>query len=279
MSELDHFAIMTYARRYFTNAALIHITTNNPCHLSLYYTSQKPLTHKVTRIIRGVGYPWGAYFCFVGWQIIPQLEAGDTYHHTFVLPGLSLNSRRFWTFRGTVAGNLSPSSGPIFEHYHPHQNIIVNSTFELWADSPQPPDHWLYSSTPMEPPAFYPSFDKPFPYWITCMARVPTWYSFMRLLQYPDPTHLSGLPMTFQVHYKGLGHWWDFMRVIAIGDDTRLVMARPTLPDTWHTLTLHITMPTNLSSLQLQLQNTGQDIPPPKDVLWWYPDIYYGYLS
>jgi len=138
MAELDHFAILTITRRHFHNAFIVHITTNNPCHLSLYFTRQTPLRHKITRIIRGSGYPWGAYFCFVGWQIAPQWQAGDTLDHTFLVYGLEYLDKVWYTFRGTIGGNLSPSSGPIIAHIQPHQDIILNSTFEKWLDFPDP---------------------------------------------------------------------------------------------------------------------------------------------
>lgn len=98
---------------------IISILSNTPCHLTCYYTDKKPLKHHTTRIVRGLEVPWGVYFCFVGWKAVEQSEVGDTLTHTFVIPDWSFCQTKWFTFRGTVSGELSPSVGPIFTHHHP----------------------------------------------------------------------------------------------------------------------------------------------------------------
>ncbi len=129
MAELDHFAIMSIAYQRFISGIQVLTATNNPCHLTLYYTASTPLTHKVTRIQRGLPTPWGAYWCFAGWTAVPQDEAGDTLNHTFSMPDWSFCLTRWFTFRGNVAGVLSPSCGPIIKH---HNDLIPYTRYQFY---------------------------------------------------------------------------------------------------------------------------------------------------
>ncbi|GAI64488.1 unnamed protein product, partial [marine sediment metagenome] len=86
MSNLEHFAIMDIYYFHTPDTIIITLPTNNPCHLTCYYTDKTPRKHHTTRIIRGLEVPWGVYFCFVGWKAVEQNEAGDTLIHTFEIP-------------------------------------------------------------------------------------------------------------------------------------------------------------------------------------------------
>ncbi|GAH52378.1 unnamed protein product, partial [marine sediment metagenome] len=74
MSNLEHFAIMDIDYIHAPSSITIITRTNNPCHLTCYYTDKKPLKHHTTRIVRGLEVPWGVYFCFVGWKAVEQNE-------------------------------------------------------------------------------------------------------------------------------------------------------------------------------------------------------------
>ncbi|MBA7549626.1 hypothetical protein ES705_42116 [subsurface metagenome] len=124
MSNLEHFAIMDIDYIHAPSSITIITRTNNPCHLTCYYTDKKPLKHHTTRIVRGLEVPWGVYFCFVGWKAVKQNEPGDTRTHTFDIPDWSFCQTRWFTFRGTVAYVLSPSVGPIFKHHHPGLPVV-----------------------------------------------------------------------------------------------------------------------------------------------------------
>lgn len=115
--HLNNFAVMTIAYTHTFDTMVITITTNNTCHLTCYWTDKEPLQHFTSRVVRGLTVPWGTYFCFVGWRAIEQLEAGDTLSHTFHIPDLVYCQTIFFTFRGTVAGVLSPSVAPIFKRH------------------------------------------------------------------------------------------------------------------------------------------------------------------
>ncbi len=115
---MNNFAVLTIAYSHTATSIIITITTNNPCHLTCYYTDKKPLKHHTTRIVRGLEVPWGVYFCFVAWKAVEQNEPGDTLYHTFTIPEWSYCQTKWFTFRGTVDEVLSPSVGPIFMHHH-----------------------------------------------------------------------------------------------------------------------------------------------------------------
>lgn len=125
---MNNFAILDirYTPTWF--GLLIGTTTNTPCHLTCYYTDQAPRRHKTSRNERGLTLPWGAYFCFVSWHALEQIEAGDTINHTFDFEEWPVCLTRWFTFRGTVAGILSPSVGPIFEY---HNLGILPFTFTI----------------------------------------------------------------------------------------------------------------------------------------------------
>lgn len=118
MSALDHFAIMIITYTFTPTAVIIYIRTNNPAHLTCYYTDTPPRKHHTTRIIRGATVPWGVYFCFVGWVALEQQEAGDTLAHTFIFPDWQYCKTLYFTFRGTVGEKISPSVGPIFQKHN-----------------------------------------------------------------------------------------------------------------------------------------------------------------
>lgn len=118
---MNNFAVLNIAYSYRPTAIVIHITTNNRCHLTCYYTHEVPLRHDVVRTDRGISLPWDAYFCFAAYRSVEQIEPGDTYEHTFEVPEWSYCQTKYFCFRGTVAGVLSPSVSPIFKYHMLYQ--------------------------------------------------------------------------------------------------------------------------------------------------------------
>jgi len=130
---MNNFAVLDIAYTHYDAGAYICVKTNHACHLSLYHTIYPPGRHKTSRIERGLAVPWGAYFCFVAWEEIEQSDAGDTIYHRFnVLPWMVLTTKWF-AFRGTIGGVLSPSVSCIFEHQHPGG---LPMSVVLYPDSP-----------------------------------------------------------------------------------------------------------------------------------------------
>ncbi len=116
---MNNFAVLTIAYSHTATSIITTITTNTPCHLTCYYTDKAPVRHRTSRTDRGLTLPWGAYFCFVAWKSVEQQEPGDTLTHTFEIPDWAFCHTKYFAFRGTVAGVLSPSVSPIFRHHHP----------------------------------------------------------------------------------------------------------------------------------------------------------------
>ena len=117
-----NFALIDIAYSRITDGIRILNTTNTSCHLTLYWTDIIPRRHSRTRVVRGLEVPWYAYYCFVGWHAVPQIEAGDTLTHTFDLAPWLYCDTRWWIMKGTVAGIPSPSVSPIVRKhnsYHP----------------------------------------------------------------------------------------------------------------------------------------------------------------
>lgn len=117
--ELQHFAVLTISYFHLASSIFIVTNTNNPCHLTLYYTDKEPVRHPTSVVKRGLALPWGAYWCFVAWNTVEQQEAGDTLIHTFEVPDWSYCQIKWFTFRGTVASELSPSVSALLKHHHP----------------------------------------------------------------------------------------------------------------------------------------------------------------
>ena len=128
--ELQHFAVLDLSYSHTATSVIITCTTNNPCHLTCYYTDQEPVRHATSRVVRGLALPWGAYFCFVAWQTIEQIEPGDTLSHTFEIPDWSECQTKWFCFRGTVGGQLSPSASALFKHHHP--GVAAEQKFESY---------------------------------------------------------------------------------------------------------------------------------------------------
>ena len=122
---MNNFAVLTIAYSHTATSIIITITTNTPCHLTCYYTDKEPGSHRTSRNQRGLTLPWGVYYCFVAWLSVEQTEPGDTLTHTFEIPAWSYCQIKWLAFRGTVAGELSPSVSPIFQHHHPGIPVIT----------------------------------------------------------------------------------------------------------------------------------------------------------
>ena len=118
---MNNFAVLDIAQTMIADGIRITITTNNPCHLTCYYTDKEPGRHRTSRNQRGLTLPWGVYYCFVAWLSVEQTEPGDTLVHTFEIPAWSYCQTKWFAFRGTVAGEVSPSVSPIFKKHYAYK--------------------------------------------------------------------------------------------------------------------------------------------------------------
>ncbi|GAI31431.1 unnamed protein product, partial [marine sediment metagenome] len=101
----------------------ITLTTDTGCHLWLYWTDKEPWVHRRSTVERGLTVPWHSYWCFVDWHLIEQNEAGDTTTHTFNWLGWVTCQTKWFTFHGNIAGEESPSTGPILHKHYIYEYI------------------------------------------------------------------------------------------------------------------------------------------------------------
>jgi len=118
---MNNFAVLDIAQTIIADGIRIIITTNTPCHLTCYHTDKEPGRHRTSRNQRGLTLPWGVYYCFVSWLSLEQTEPGDTLTHTFDILDWSYCQTKWFAFRGTVAGELSPSVSPIFKKHYAYK--------------------------------------------------------------------------------------------------------------------------------------------------------------
>jgi len=134
---MRHFAVLNLCWYLSPTELLLYVHTSAPVHLWTFYTDVEPRRHLKSRVVRGVELPWDTYFCFVAWKMLEQDEPGDTLEHTFTWIDWPACLTRWFTHRGTVAGEWSPSAGPIFKYHY--QDLPWRTFFtETW-ECPAPP--------------------------------------------------------------------------------------------------------------------------------------------
>jgi len=92
----------------------VTFVTDNLCHLFMRWTLIPPQQHIIPRYRRGVWLFDDKRFCFVAYHENEQLEAGDTYVHTFIKNGWPVCQTRWFYFVGTKQAEQQPSTSPIF---------------------------------------------------------------------------------------------------------------------------------------------------------------------
>lgn len=151
---MNNFAALTIAYLHLTTAIVITIKTNNPCHLTCYYTDKEPHRHRTARNQRGLTIPWGVYYCFVAWLSVEQIEAGDTLIHTFEVAPWSYCQTKWFAFRGTIADVLSPSVSCLFKHHHPG---VLPALYEHLSTERSPMAGWMVDNVYWLGQTFTPS--------------------------------------------------------------------------------------------------------------------------
>lgn len=146
-------ALLDFCYTHWNVGLVIVSATNHPCHLTAYITDKPPLKHPLTRVLRGLITPWGAYHCFVAYTEYEQTEPGDTLIHTFWINDWHEHQKRWWLLKGTMdGGQESLSNSPIIEHTHPggmpeFVNLRPNNPGDLCTIRDQTgnpcPNHWL----------------------------------------------------------------------------------------------------------------------------------------
>lgn len=104
----------------------IQLFTDEPIHLWMRWSRERPRIHKLSRKRRGVMVFDDVYFCFVWQGTVEQEEIGDTLVHTFRVTPWPACATRWFYFWGTMAGIPSSSRSPLFGR---HINFAVESFF------------------------------------------------------------------------------------------------------------------------------------------------------
>lgn len=117
----------------------IVVTTNILCHLKMRWTTKHPWIHKKAILTRGIRTKDDVRFCFVVYEDNEQEEAYDTIKHTFIKEPWPSCETRWFYFYGTIQGEVSPSTSPIFEKHRvaPEWWLIIK---EPWTVTITPPD-------------------------------------------------------------------------------------------------------------------------------------------
>lgn len=105
--------------------------TDVPCDLVLRYSLIKPERKLEPLYKRGIYLKETLRSCFVEFDTYPQVQAGDTFVHTFWIPNWTVCQTYWFYLIGYMAGVESPSESPDFEvHYRGW--FCTWETTELW---------------------------------------------------------------------------------------------------------------------------------------------------
>lgn len=233
----------------------IKTTTNNPCHLTQYWTDVVPQRHHATRTIRGALVPWGAYFCFVAWRKIEQTEAGDTLLHTFQNTPWPICQTRWLTFRGTVGADQSPSISAIFEkHYAGSFDLFRNPSFELWPYDYVPPVWWTWTSP--DHPNVWASRQKTDITHGRYSLRLDTngWVDFHRIYQEIDATPHRGHWIQIRPDMKGNPIYYTGVNIQINGTPAYSGMVYPVSPDYWNHVDFWRKVPDDATIIRCELR-------------------------
>ena len=230
---LQHFAVLEVSYLHQLTSIIITCRTNNPCHLTLYYTEKEPVRHATSLVKRGLAVPWGAYFCFVAWNSVEQQEAGDTLIHTFEVPDWSYCQTKWFTFRGTVAEVLSPSVTALLKHHHP--GIPTVKTFiARTSDGYLDTGIWIrdYILSHDGTKAYAYDTDE---WWTVGQQLTQDWYIIYRAGLFFDTSEIPAgakiLSATLSYYVKNK-YGWDYDIVIVSGED----LSEPLQPHHYHDL-------------------------------------------
>lgn len=113
----QHWAIFTIGQVLTATGYILIVVTDVPCHLYMRWTTTEPQYHSKPVLRRGRQFATDRRFCFVVFEDNEQEEPGDTLVHTFIKEPWPVCETRWFYFHGTIAGNPSPSTSPIFNKH------------------------------------------------------------------------------------------------------------------------------------------------------------------
>lgn len=130
----SHWALKDILQQITMQGFLFIITTFEPCHLFMRYTTVEPQEHAIPRTLRGLPLMIDKRYCFVAYKENEQEEEGDTLIHTFIKEPWPACQTRWFHFVGRMSGIETPSTSAIFKKHRPEGLLFYEPyTVEDWA--------------------------------------------------------------------------------------------------------------------------------------------------
>lgn len=151
MTEVNHWALLTYTAIAITGGFKIVVTTDVECRLYMRWTTFIPQKHLIPVMRRGIAIHDTPRICFVSYHQNDQQEPGQSLTHTFIKLNWPICQTRWFYFIGTILGVQSPSTSGIFELHRyrlPDCQLLMNG-------NPLAGQGWAASSQTFQPEAKY----------------------------------------------------------------------------------------------------------------------------
>ncbi len=113
---IQHISIRNVTWELVPAGVSLTVATDIPSTLYVRWTEFKPWIHRLPRLRRGMWLNDDVRFCFDVYTDDIQDEAGDVTDHTWLFPDWPIGGDHWLYFRGEVAGEISPSTSPIFSY-------------------------------------------------------------------------------------------------------------------------------------------------------------------
>lgn len=113
----DHWYLKDIKQERTATGEKIVVKTDVPVYLWMRWTLIEPGIHRVPITRRGLTTMNDLYFCFDVYEDNLQLEAEESLEHTFIKEPWPYCQTRWFYFWGTVNGEVSPSTSPIFQKH------------------------------------------------------------------------------------------------------------------------------------------------------------------
>lgn len=125
-----HFSVLSISQNITPEGVIIVATTDVPAHIYMSWTVEPPWVHRREVIRRGVPFMDAAYWCFIHYRQLEQIEQGITHDHTFFLTDWPICQTRWFYFFGQIY--------PPLESWH--KQLTDNNPW-LLVPTLNPPDH------------------------------------------------------------------------------------------------------------------------------------------
>jgi len=199
----NEFAITSIEITHLYYGIVFRVITDVPCTLTMFATTKRPKAQAVTRERRGIAEPNGKRYCFTEYEDLPEEDPSDTTLHRFGWRYWMAGQTRYCSFRATIGGVQSPSSGPMWAHYHPGQDVFKNPYFYEWTDPSPIPLFWQAHTTGTGWSRWEKYLDPTFENRYLPRMEAGGYVRMTLLRQYVSPRALRGWPLYIRVVCNG----------------------------------------------------------------------------